>query len=571
MRRVLLGVLAVAVLLAALVAWQGWSAYRHAKLADVAVRDFRARLLDRDVAGAQRALDQAQGATGSARSSLSGPQWSLVGVLPWVGDDVRAAQHLVATVDDVTHGAMPAVMTALSDVDPRKIGLRDGRVPLAPLQRASGQLSRAASLLGTADREAAAIATGSLTPPLATKVEDTQRLLDQTSRLARTAAVAGRLLPGMLGQSGRRDYLLLAQNTAEQRSLGGIPGSIVLLRAAGGRLSLVKQTSAAAIGGFPRPVLPLSPAEQALYGTVLGTYPQNVTDTPDFPRAAQLITAMWQRREGGRVDGVAAIDPWALQLLLRAVGPVSTPAGRLTGQNATQKLLVDVYRDVPDPVRQNEVFAQAAQAVFDRVRQFGGDPRALTTALADGVDEGRVMVWSARADEEKILATTALGRSLREPAARSDVGVYFHDRTQSKMSTYQRAQITSSPSRCTSPTSATVTVKVRSVAPKDRNLPAYVTGGGNGVRRGDVLTQVVVYAPQGWTIQGVRASDGREDLTTYQHDGLWAGTRDFELAPGQAKTLTVRMGGVALGHIPDIRYTPGTKPANVLLVRSGCS
>ncbi|GAB3661850.1 DUF4012 domain-containing protein [Nocardioides korecus] len=567
----LIGVLTLVVLLLVLVAWQGWSAYRSAEDADVAVREFRTRLLDRDVTGARESLDRAQTATQDARSSLSGPQWTLVGAVPGVGDDVSAAQSLVSTVDDVTHGAMPAVLTALSDVDPRKVGLRDGRVQLAPLQRASAQLTRAASLLGAADRQAAAITTRSLIPKLATKVEATQKLLDQTSRLSRTAAVAGRLLPGMLGQGGRRDYLLLAQNTAEQRSLGGIPGAIALIRAENGRLTLVKQATATDIGSFDRPVLPLAPAEQALYGTVLATYPQNVTDTPDFPRAAQLITAMWQRREGGRVDGVAAIDPWALQLLLRAVGPVPTSAGRLTGKNATQKLLVDVYRDVPDPQQQNQVFAQAAKAVFDRVRQFRGDPRALTTALSDGVEQGRVMVWSARADEERILATTALGRSLRSRAAQSDVGVYFHDRTQSKMSTYQRAAITSSPSRCTTPTSATVTVKVRSAAPKDRNLPPYVTGGGARVRPGDVLTQVVVYAPRGWTIQGVRASDGRRDLTTYRHDGLWAGTRDFELAPGESKTLTVRMGGVALRQIPDIRYTPGTKPANVLLVRSGCS
>ena len=559
-------------LLGLFTAWQAFSAYRDAREGNAALVDFRSRLLDRDVDGAQRALARAQDATEGARSSLSGPQWSLARVLPGVGDDVGAAQRLAVTVDDVTHGALPAVMTAVGDVDPRRIGLRDGRVELAPLRRASGQLTRASTLLSTADQQAAAIRTSDLTTSLAGKVEETQRLLAQSSRLARTAAVAGRLLPDMLGQRGRRDYLLLAQNSAEQRSLGGIPGAIALLRADDGRLSLVKQTTAVDLGPFPRPVLPLTPAEQALYGDVLGTYPQNVTDTPDFPRAAQLITAMWQRRMGGKIDGVASIDPWALQLLLRAVGPVDTDAGRLTGSNATRKLLVDVYRDVPDPKQQNVVFAQAAQQVFDRVRRFSGDPRALTRALADGVDEGRVMVWSARAAEEKVLATTSLGRALSDSrTSKPQVGVYLHDRTQSKMSTYQRMRIDAQPTRCGTTTSAKVKVTVRSVAPADRNLPAYVTGGGVRVRPGNILTQVVLYAPRGWTITGVRASDGRRDLVSYQHDGLWAGTRDFELAPGQSKSVTVEMGGSVLESKLGIRYTPGVFPANVLLIGSRCS
>ena len=161
---------------------------------------------------------------------------------------------------------------------------------------------------------------------------------------------------------------------------------------------------------------------------------------------------------------------------------------------------------------------------------------------------------------------------MRDPGGtRPQVGVYLHDRTQSKMSTYQRVRITATPGRCGTTSSGEVTVRIKSVAPADRNLPVYVTGDGSRVRKGDVLTQVVVYAPAGWTFKGVRASDGRRDLVTFRHDGLWAGTRDFRLAPGQVKTLTVRMGGSVLASDLGIRYTPGVFPANVLLTGSRCS
>lgn len=283
MVRVVLGLVVLVVLLAGFMAWQAFSAYRSAQQANTAIGDFRVRLLDRDVPGAKKALSRAQDETGNARAALGGPLWGAASTLPSIGDDVDAARRLTATTDDVTHGALPAVMTALSYVDPADIGLQGGRVDLAPLREASGQLTRAAVLLDDADQDAAAIRAEGLTPALRDRVVDTQDLLGRSSRLARTVSLAGRLLPDMLGGSGRRTYLLLAQNTAEQRSLGGIPGAIAVLRAEDGRLELVRQATAGDVGEFERPVLPLSMAEEGLYGPGLGRFPANVTDSPDFP------------------------------------------------------------------------------------------------------------------------------------------------------------------------------------------------------------------------------------------------------------------------------------------------
>lgn len=559
-------------LIAGLMAWQAWSALRSAQAGNDAIADVRARLLDRDVEGAQKSLTTAQEETASARSSLGGPLWGAATGLPVVGRDIDGARRLISAADDVTQGAFPAVMSALSVVDPDDIGLRDGRVELAPIREASGQLSRAAELLRAADEDVAAIDSSQLASPLRSRVEETQRLLARTSSTAEKAAVAGQLLPDMLGEKKPRNYLVVAQNNAEQRSLGGIGGAFVLLRAQDGRLEVQRQATATDIGSFTRPALPLTDAETALYGEVLGRFPQNVTDTPDFPRAAELITQMWQDRIGGRVDGVVAVDPWAIQLLLRAIGPVDTDAGRLTGDNAARKLLTDVYLDVEDPDEQNAVFAQAARKVFDGVQRFQGDPRALTRALAEGVDQGRVMVWSVRRPEQAVLETTPLARLLRDTTpATPRVGVYLHDRVGSKINAYQRVRAEVVPDRCGSTTGAELRLRIRSTVPAGRDLPVSVTGDGRFAPRGDMLTQVVVYAPPGWTLTDVRASDGDRGLATYRHDGLWAGTRDVRLPPGQSATLRVRMEGVPLSSNLDIRYTPGTTPDTFLAEGSGCS
>lgn len=552
--------------------YQVWSAHRAAQAGAESVREFRTLLLDRDVDGAEAALERAQEETDRASSSLGGPLWGAAELLPGVGDDVAAARRLAATADDVTQGALPAVMTALSYVDPREIGFRGGRVRLGPLREGSDQLQRAAVLLERADTDAAAIRTTGLTAPLRSQVRDTQQQISDAARLSRNAAVAARLLPDMLGSKDRRNYLLLAQNPAEQRSLGGIPGAIALLRVEDGRIRLTKQVSYNEIGRFARPVLPLSEAERGLYGDVLGEYPQNVTDSPDFPRAAELVTEMWQRRIGDRIDGVASIDPYALQLLLRVVGPVQTQAGRLTGQDAARKLLVDVYRDVPDPEQQDAAFAQAARVVFDRVTRFAGDPRALTRALGEGVGEGRIMLWSVRPREQAVLRTIMLGQTLRDPTPETPrIGVYLHDRIGSKTSTYQRVALRFEPGSCGTTTSGRVTVSLRSAVPRGADLPPSVTGLVGRARPGDLRIQVVVYAPPGWAITGVDASDGRRDLITFKHDGLVAGTRDFTLAPGQRETLALEMEGQRISSDVAFRFTPGSVPDNVRREGSGCS
>lgn len=567
----LLVLLVAVVLVGAFLGWQAWSAYRSGQQANADLVTFRERLLDRDVEGAEAALRSAQQASATARDSLDGPLWGAAASLPGVGDDVRAARELTVVVDDVAQGALPAVMTALSYADPSEIGFVDGRIKLGPVRQASDQLVRGADLLREADQSAAGISTDGVTSDLADRVDDAQAQLARTSRLARTAATASRLLPDMLGGSGPRDYLVLAQNNAEQRSLGGLVGAMVQLRADDGRLRLVRQVVPADFGTFERPVVPLTPSEVALYGDVLGQYPGNVTNAPSFPRAAELVTAMWEQRIGGEIDGVAAIDPWALQLLVGALGPIDTDAGRLTGENTVQRLLVDVYQEIEDPDQQNAVFAQAARAVFDAVRGGQGDPRAVIGALSEGVDEGRVMLWSARDPEQDVLADTPLGRVLDDPTPDTpQLGVYLQDLTQSKMDVFQRVDVDVRPESCGSSGQAEVTISLRSTAPEDRDLPVSVTGNGFRVEPGDIATRVVVYAPPGWGFSGAESSDGPGGLTTYQDQGMLAGFRDVVLQPGDRERLRITLIGDEMSSDWQIRFTPGTTPATVRADVSGC-
>src|SRR5690606_30884226 len=99
-------------------------------------------------------------------------------------------------------------------------------------------------------------------------------------------------------------------------------GAFLLLRADDGEIELVEQRSAGEVGYFADGAVELTEAEVALFGTELARFPGNVTSTPDFPRSAEIIRAMWSEGVGGEVDGVLSLDPVALGALLEATGPI---------------------------------------------------------------------------------------------------------------------------------------------------------------------------------------------------------------------------------------------------------
>ena len=172
-------------------------------------------------------------------------------------------------------------------------------------------------------------------------------------------------MPTMLGADAPRSYLVMFQNNAEVRAGGGIPGALAVVNAKNGKVSLGRQASLSDIAGFNRQVLPLTQAEEALFGTNLAQYAADVTFTPDFERSAYLMREMWRLRTGQEVDGVISVDPVAMSYLLNATGPVTLANGKqLTADNAVDYLLHDVYMETPDPEKQNAIFADAASKVF---------------------------------------------------------------------------------------------------------------------------------------------------------------------------------------------------------------
>ena len=531
---VLGGLAVVAVLAGAWIAISGALALGHMRTAEEAARGASVDLSDLPSTAAQLARVSAE--TSAARGLTSGPVWDAAKGLPWIGPQLSAATTTIAALDDVAGRGLRPLADAAQGFSLDALRPQDGAVDLAAL---GGLHDAAESSAASVARSAAAvdgIDRSLLLAPLREPIGTVADLLDSASTgldaLRRATAIAGPLL----GADGPRDYLVVFQNNAEWRSLGGIVGAMAVLHTDDGRLSLAAQGSSSDFTRYDEPVLPLSDEALQVFSRRPALYIQNATQVPDYPFAAQLAREMWARETGLQADGVISLDPVAL------------PTGdTLTSDDAVDLLLNGVYQRYEDPREQDAFFAATTAAVFAKLAGGDLDPAALVRALSRAADERRLLVWSTHPEEESIVAgTTVAGELPVTDASRTAFGVYLNDGTGSKMDYYMNAGAAVAWCHDTegSP-DAELTVTLRNDAPADAaSLPSYITGGGAfGVARGKAKTVVYLLLPEGSAL--IRSDTDGVDAYPGFGSGTYGGrsvlTWTTELAPGEQSSAILRV------------------------------
>lgn len=507
LRVVLLAVVVALLLVAALLAWVGADALRARSALEGAAAQIdplqKAAVAGRTAEVDQR-LTEVRDLAAQAGQATQGRHWTLAGRLPVVGGDVTAVATLADVVGDLARGPLAQLAGVTRLASPETFAPRDGRVDLTPLAAVAGDV-RAADQAVQESAERVADLGDALLPQVDDAVGRLGRALTGLRTSTATASRAAQLLPPMLGQDGPRDYLVLVQSLSEQRALGGIPGAVLHLRTDGGEVQLVETVRGGPLGGFDAPVLPLDPVETATFGTELGRYMQDVTMTPDFPRAAELAREMWRVRTGQEVDGVLTADPVVLERLLAGRGPVTTPSsGTHAEVDVAEYLLNGVYLEETDPVRQDAIFGEIAEVAFSTL-SHGADSPAASKTLLDGLvtsaREGRLLVWSADREEEELLQGTVLGGELR--GARGDspvVGVFLQATDAAKIGYYldSAVEVKEVARRPDGSRTLEVTVDLHSTVDpaKVPGMPTYVVGE-NQDKPGVIRLNTLVYAPAG--------------------------------------------------------------------------
>jgi hypothetical protein len=495
----------------------------------------------------------------SAHALTSDPIWHAFGVLPWIGPNFRAVSEVAEIADDVAGEALTPLLDVAGEFDLAGLGFAGGAIDLEPFAAIEAPLGRASATLTAAQLQAQRIDEDATLPPLADAVRQMRSTVTQAAGAVGALHGAAVLLPTMLGGDEPRNYVLAMQNNAELRSSGGIIGSSALLHAEGGKITLERQASTPDFPPLDTP-LPVSDSTVALFEDRPGRYMQNITSIPDFSEAGPTIAARWEGRFGGTVDGVIAVDTVVAANLMKATGDLTFGSFTATPDTIVSILLSEIYATIPDPRVQDEVFAQAASALFGAALS-GGEPKALIGALAESADEGRIRIWSAHEDEQKVLAASSLGGTIPDDSADATyVGVLVNDSTGGKMDYYTRASISTAIGTCDGKPTTQLRMTWTNDAPADAAtaLPAYVTANGwYGVPAGSVRTLIALYGPQGATPSHIDRDGAEEGVQTTTIDGRAVVQHEVLLAPGESTTVTLEFQGTGAGErLTQVRHTP---------------
>lgn len=439
------------------------------------------------------ALTQVAGHAERATAAAHDPLWGVAEHLPWAGKNLRAVRLASESLDALTGGlAVPALRALQADSDDPAL------VRLLPV------LVDGAARVDGLNSEVQRIRTD---PDLVPVVRDG---VDQVAEVLTLADPVLRIVPGMLGADGDRNYLLVAQSNAETLALGGSAASQSLIRVSGGGIKIVKQADSHQYQwGVPADV-EIDQSAIDLYNEFLINNVNTSVGRPDWPTASKTIVALWNRDiDPAPVDGVISVDPLALARIMRATGPVTVDGRELNSENVVSFLLSDAY-ELYDPYAggdADDIFKQVALAVMDSVVSGDFDPGTLLAAVNEGINAGSIMFWSADPEIQGLIAGWRIAGILpTSNLPTTTVGVFFRDASLgSKIDYYLETEATVT-SACAADGTVTYTVDVTvwldlSKA-QAQKLPEYVTGG--PLENKTFRTQVFIYGPPGTEVAEVR-------------------------------------------------------------------
>ncbi len=454
--------LAVVLLSAAAAAWvgvRGLQAKAELEAALPLASTVKAQALAANAGGVTAAVNEMAVHTERAHELTGDPIWRVAEFVPFAGPNLTAMREIARITDELLIGAGKPLATIASTLDPAILRPVDGVIDLQPFVTARPVVTSAAVVFTKAYTDAQSIDTSQTISQVTSAVDQLTTLLASTAPALASGSELLKVLPDALGASGPREYVIMFQNNAEARALGGTALSFSLLSMDGGRMALgdVLPAGYENFSQYFESVVPIPDGVESIFPIGgFGTFIANATVRPSFATAAQITHEMWKRQFGTDIDGVISVDPVALSYVLRVTEPIPISTGDvITTATVVPILLNEIYNrystgDVlADNEAQDAVYAEVVASTFSRLSSGQFDPELLMTALTQATSERRVLFWSPKADEQAAFESLNVDGPLPKSDKATDrVGVYFHDNVGSKMNYYLHQSVSLGQAAC---------------------------------------------------------------------------------------------------------------------------
>lgn len=496
--------------------------------------------------------------------------WGFAAGLPFVGQDIKSAQTLSDVLVDLADNAL-APIAANSEIMNLSNIFHDGSVNIGALQGVIGALGDAAPVISRSADTIEALPTARIEQVSEMLEKARERIVSADDLVAQAQEILP-YLPAMLGADGQtRRYLIVAQNNAEFRSLGGLPGSWGVMSITDGVMSLGDFESFLHIEGLK---VDGTDEEHAYFATNFDTDPAQVNVLTSFVRVGQLCRQYWLQLVGDEVDGVVAIDPVFLQHMLAMTGGYQADDGTyIDGGNAAFELMNNVYwRYGENYEMQDGFFTNAAELAAKTFFEHIGDAGFLNVfnALKADIEARRFLVWMVREEEEAIIRKLGADGDISTDPTKPILGIYLNDDTYSKMSWYARVEINVGARQANEDGSGTydVTVALSNIMTENEAYaaPPYITGTTLEKRNvGDMIDYLLVHAPAGATITDMQSGDAE-----FISEGWVYGLQSFRARVftnyGNTSNFSLRVTVPPEAATPlEVRATPPAQEGNLII------
>ena len=541
----ILGILAV-------VGFFGWTLLNEArevkaqaKEVVALVEDVPDAILAGDTASLPATASQVLTLANKINSTVHGTLWNIASKLPYVGSDIKSAQTLGDSLVDLAYNGLIPVSNSLQGLELSDL-FSNRRVNIEKLSSLTGAIATVAPVIERATETIDSLPTANVSQ-VRDYIEKVREPLTEINDVLSDVSVFAALLPQVFGSQGTRTYMVIAMNSGELRSSGGLPGAFGFVTVTNGYIEVgdfgaVRDMSDEHMYG--RQVSETDEERAFFQGVDLYSSYSELTFLPEFERVGELAleyaAIYWP---DVKVDGVMAVDTNFLQNLMAATGSsVQVDGVTLDGTSANRVLIHDVYMAyVKDDVSEesDEFFTAAADAavgaVFDNLGNLGLTEMA--DLLTGNSSEGHFFLWMDDDTEQAAVRLLSFSGNLDYDVTEPQLGVYINDHTWSKIDWYLGCATYVSEGyingRGGTTYEVTTYIKNNLTEEEAEGLPQYITGVNNTkLRVDDIMSDVYLFAPYGGSITDIEISyegDGNaDDMILYRYEGtVWGHTGHY--------------------------------------------
>lgn len=537
-----------------------------------------------DLSGAQATAANFSQTAKDLHDTTNSPLWAVATVVPVYGSDIAQVRTIAEVADTLSQQVLVPVVKGLptgglsSIVEGNGVNVQALQNLLVPLGASSNSIHECAKKMEGLGE----VHLDQLKNPVST-IKNALTALDAVSA---QATEISNVLPGMLGVTEPRNYLLIAANNSEIRSTGGMAGSFGLMTVTNGQIQVGDFAgSDAAPSLTDELVMHATDEETQIFGNRIEYDIRDSCFIPNFARAAQFERHIWEANNNPPVAGVIMLDPVFLQRILAITGPITTSDGTVVdGNNCAQMLMNEVYIKYGDNNAAEDLFFadvanQAMHGIFNNLG--GADLTGFLATVTKSFEDRRFYAWMVNEQEQAVLkqfgATGETSTSETEPVT----GVYLSAAIGGKIFWYLDAdtKVGAGKKNSDGSTSYDVTLTLNNTLSEElaSRLGWYITGELQYKRSAsDMTLDVYLFAPAGGKISNVESHGyfyGPDKFTSpwdthpltegmteasYNGQNVWYGVTGINGDSGTTITYTVTTSPAATAELK-VDQTP---PAN---------